>query len=90
MATTGLIRQPGGHNAQWPAVVRPVVEALMRDQAVPGMVIGVAQQGSEPQFLTSGSDAQGRPLAVDTLFPVASITKLATALSVLRLAAAAG
>ncbi len=88
MAAAGLIQQPEGHSAQWPAVVRPVVVALMRDQAVPGLVIVVAQQGLELQFLTSGSDAQGRPLADDTLFPVASITKLATALSVLRLVAA--
>jgi beta-lactamase class C len=39
-----------------------------------------------PQHLVAGSDsATGRPLAEDSLFPVASITKLATALAVLRL-----
>src|SRR5436309_7816617 len=72
----------------WRAAVRPVAEGIMRDDAVPGMVIAVAQGGGPPQSLAVGTDAAGTPLAADTLFPVASITKLATALAVLRLIAA--
>ena len=33
-----------------------------------------------------GADSQGRPLTAESLFPVASLTKLAVALAVLRLA----
>jgi beta-lactamase class C len=60
----------------------------MRSQAIAGMVLAWAEGDAPPMTLTLGSDAAGRSLAGDTLFPVASITKLATALAVLRLAAA--
>ncbi len=39
----------------------------------------------DPRYLVVGADGKGAPLAEDSLFPVASITKLATALAVLRL-----
>jgi beta-lactamase class C len=38
------------------------------------------------EYLVAGADALGQPIERDSLFPVASITKLATALAVLRLA----
>lgn len=45
-----------------------------------------AIQGPQPlEVLRLGTDASGCPLAADSLFPVASVTKLATALAVLRL-----
>ncbi|MFN8500165.1 MAG: serine hydrolase domain-containing protein [Anaerolineae bacterium] len=53
---------------------------------MPGMVVA-AQRGDEAaETLVVGVDDAGRPLAADSLFPVASVTKLATALAVLRLA----
>ena len=69
----------------WRVTVRPVVERVMRDRAVPGMVIAVARGEGRPEHLVVGADHQGRPLAEDSLLPIASITKLATALAVLRL-----
>ncbi len=45
----------------------------------PGVALAVSRRGGPVEQVV-------RPLAVDTLFPVASITKLATALAVLRLA----
>jgi CubicO group peptidase (beta-lactamase class C family) len=72
----------------WRVAVRPVVEGIIRDDAVPGMVIAVEQGDGAPEFLAAGTDTAGTQLGADTLFPVASITKLATALAVLRLVAA--
>lgn len=60
----------------------------MRERDIPGVVIGVARGAEAPEYLAVGADAAGRSLADDTLFPVTSITKLATALAVLRLVAA--
>ncbi len=50
-----------------------------------GIALGVARGEQAPEFLFLGVDAAARPLAADSLFPVASVTKLATALAVLRL-----
>ncbi len=66
--------------------VRNAAEAVMHDAQVPGMVLVVARGEQPVDVLAIGNDALGRPLARDALFPVASITKLATALAVLRLA----
>ena len=71
----------------WQARVQPVLGATMRDKEVPGIVLAVARGIRPPEFLAVGADAASVPLAADTLFPVASITKLATALAVLRLVA---
>jgi CubicO group peptidase (beta-lactamase class C family) len=66
--------------------VRPAVERASSDSRLPGLVVAVARGSREPEYLVSGADAAGRPLAPHSLFVVASITKLATALAVLRLA----
>jgi beta-lactamase class C len=66
--------------------VRNTLEQVMREGQVPGIVLAVARDEGPPTILAVGEDARGRPLERDTLFPVASITKLATALAVLRLA----
>jgi CubicO group peptidase (beta-lactamase class C family) len=66
--------------------VRRTVEEAMQTGRIPGMVVAVARGQAPVDVLAIGNDALGRPLARDTLFPVASITKLATALAVLRLA----
>jgi len=57
----------------------------MRAGQVPGIVVAVARDTAPVEYHVAGEDAQGQPLAPDSLFPVASITKLATALAVLRL-----
>ena len=61
-----------------------VAEALQRSR-LQGMALGVARGEDEPAFLCLGADAHGRPVTEESLFPVASITKLATALAMLRL-----
>jgi CubicO group peptidase (beta-lactamase class C family) len=70
------------------ASARPVIEQVLRVESVAGAVIAMARGDARPAFLVLGADEAGTPLAADTLFPVASITKLATALAALRLVAA--
>jgi CubicO group peptidase (beta-lactamase class C family) len=65
--------------------MRPRISELLQRPAISGVVIAVARDGHPVEHLAVGSDARGRPLTPDSLFPVASITKLVTALSVLRL-----
>jgi beta-lactamase class C len=63
------------------------VETLLAEHSLPGVLLAVARGGGEPVLAAVGSGVDGSALAVDTLFPVASVTKLATALAVLRLCA---
>lgn len=58
---------------------------LMEKYQVPGLVVAVARGTGPVDLLSLGFDAAGRPIEPASLFPVASITKLATALAVLRL-----
>ncbi len=51
-----------------------------------GLVLAAAQGDGLPQALAVGADAASVPLAADSLFIGASLTKLATALAILRLA----
>jgi beta-lactamase class C len=69
-----------------PDAVRRAVAATMQRGQVPGIVLAVAYGEQPVEHLVVGEDARGRPLARESLFPVASVTKLATALAVLRLA----
>ncbi len=59
-------------------------EQVCQDADVPGIVVAVARGDAAPDHVVVGVDAHGRPLEAESLFPVASITKLATALTVLR------
>lgn len=74
----------------WRSEVRPVVAEVMRASGVPGVLVAVARGGGPVERLAVGTDGAGRPLTEDSLAPVASITKLATSLAVLRLAADGG
>lgn len=67
-----------------PGAVRTAAEELVASGQVPGLVVAAARGGRSDAFAVGG-DAAGRALTTDTLFPVASITKLATALALLRL-----
>ncbi len=57
----------------------------MAAEQIPGMVVAAAIGDHPAAYLVVGQDAVARPLAPDALFPVASVTKLATALAVLHL-----
>lgn len=65
--------------------LEPPLAATLAAYRVPGAVILFARSAEPAQILALGTDAAGRPVTADTLFAVASITKLATALAVLRL-----
>jgi CubicO group peptidase (beta-lactamase class C family) len=61
------------------------VENAIAAAGLPGLVLAVASRAEPVGLLCVGADADGRPLERQSLFPVASVTKLATALCVLRL-----
>ncbi len=63
------------------------VDDLRVRHHLPFLLLAAAHGADDPEVVTLGSSAQGAPLSDDSLFPVASVTKLATALAVLRLAA---
>lgn len=65
-----------------------VLRAALAEHGVAGAVLACARPGRDVTTLALGADAAGVPLTADTFFPVTSITKLATALAVLRLVAA--
>jgi CubicO group peptidase (beta-lactamase class C family) len=71
----------------WQTIVQPTVEEILRTSQVPGIVIALTKEDGPVEHLVLGTDGQARPLRAETLFPVASITKLATALAILHLAA---
>ncbi len=64
--------------------IATIAEELRNAPGVPGLIVA-ARRGAEPvQVRAFGTDADGVALSADTLLPVASITKLATTLAVLR------
>lgn len=67
-----------------PAIVDLVGRALTAAK-LPGLVLAVTRGEGDVDILAAGTDAVGQALTNDAIFPVASITKLATALAVLRL-----
>ena len=71
--------------ANLPDAVQSAVAEVMQRGQVPGIALAVARGQQPVEYLIVGEDARGRPLARESLFPVASVTKLATALTVLRL-----
>src|SRR5437899_12981322 len=67
------------------ADLRPSLDEVLRAEGLPGLALAVARGAAPVQTLCLGRDAAGHALTPDSLFPVASVTKLATALAVLRL-----
>ena len=65
---------------------RPEAERCLAAARTGGLVLAAAQGDGAPQTLASGVDAAGVRLGAETLFIGASLTKLATALAILRLA----
>jgi len=51
-----------------------------------GLAVAVAYGRGPIETIVVGTDDKGQPLAEDSLFPIASITKLSVALAILRLA----
>jgi len=81
----GFNKEPSMADITISAAVQRAVDAAMRGGQVPGIALAVARGDRPIEYLAVGADGLGRPLARDSLFPIASITKLATALAVLRL-----
>lgn len=69
----------------WQPGVEAALDRAVQAEPIPGLVVAVAAGDGPTEYLVHGADAAGRPLTVDSLFPVASVTKLLTGLGVLRL-----
>ena len=67
------------------ADVRQQAEETVAAFGVPGLAVVAARGGRPIVDVFLGADAQGNAVTPSSLFPVASITKLATSLAVLRL-----
>lgn len=68
-----------------PLALDAAVRSTLQHADLPGMVVAV-RRGVEPAtYVAVGEDAEGGQLTPESLFPVQSVTKLATALAVLRL-----
>ncbi|HEV8638587.1 MAG TPA: serine hydrolase domain-containing protein [Chloroflexota bacterium] len=63
----------------------PLLTELRAEEGLAGLGLVAARGDGPVEGLFVGTDPIGQPLGPDTLLPVASITKLATALAVLRL-----
>ena len=63
--------------------IRRQVDAAMSAYSVSGMAVAYQRADNPATILTFGEDPAGRPVQPDSLFAVASVTKLATALAVL-------
>ena len=83
---TGISSQANDSQPAWIPAVKAIAEPLISDGVLPGLIVRVEPEAGAPEVLCLGSDWDGQPLEEGTLFPVASITKLATALAILRLA----
>jgi CubicO group peptidase (beta-lactamase class C family) len=70
-----------------PALV-PLLRADVEAGLSTGFSVAAGRRGEPAEQVVVGVDGAGRPLAADSLFPVASVAKLAVALAVLRLAEA--
>ncbi len=68
-----------------PDTLATAAETCRTAARMPGLILAVAHADSPAQTVVLGSDAAGVALSEDTLVPVASLTKLATALAILRL-----
>jgi CubicO group peptidase (beta-lactamase class C family) len=68
------------------AALTPLLRADVEAGATTGVAVAVARGAGPVEHVVVGMDGAGRPLAADSLMPVASVTKLAVALAVLRLA----
>lgn len=65
--------------------LRLAADATIAAARMPGIVLAVARPGDTIAILAEGVDGRGAALGPESLIPVASITKLATALAIHRL-----
>jgi CubicO group peptidase (beta-lactamase class C family) len=68
--------------------LQQLLDDLVEQAVVPGVIVGIRRNDAELEYVLAGDAAPGQPMTPETIVPVASITKLATALAVLRLVAA--
>jgi CubicO group peptidase (beta-lactamase class C family) len=67
------------------SIIRDAIEHAQRDTHLAGLAVAVAYGNGSVETIAIGTDEKGNLLTSDSLFPIASITKLAVALAILRL-----
>jgi CubicO group peptidase (beta-lactamase class C family) len=67
-------------------ILRDVIAHARASAGLAGVAVAVAVGNAPVTTIVSGTDEQGNPLTPDSLLPLASVTKLAVALAILRLA----
>jgi CubicO group peptidase (beta-lactamase class C family) len=72
-------------DADLESTLRHVFAETHQRYDLPGLILAVAYGQQDPECVALGTDAVGTLLTASSLLPVASITKLATALTILRL-----
>lgn len=65
--------------------ISPTLENCIQESPISGIAVAMAVGSGDIQTITSGADSKGVPISALSLFPLASITKLAVALTILRL-----
>ncbi|MFN8475847.1 MAG: serine hydrolase domain-containing protein [Anaerolineae bacterium] len=65
--------------------LRTSLEAARASVGLSGLALAVAYGSGPAHTITVGADDKGQALSEDSLFPIASVTKLAVALAILRL-----
>lgn len=65
--------------------IQRATRELMSKFQIPGLVVLARRGEGDIELFVEGGDATGKPVTRESLFIVASVTKLATALTVLRL-----
>lgn len=64
--------------------LQQTIQELQQTSLLPGLVIGYQYGFHDPVIHAYGNDGAGLPLNTESIFPVASITKLAVSLAILR------
>jgi len=67
------------------SALRTAIQHAQETCRIPGLAVAVAYGKGPTHTIAVGTDEKGHPLVEDSLFPVASITKLSVALAILRL-----
>jgi CubicO group peptidase (beta-lactamase class C family) len=68
-----------------PNSIREAVDLSLSKNDLSGLAVAFAVNNGNIEVITAGNDSQGAPIAADSIFPLASLTKLAVALAILRL-----
>jgi CubicO group peptidase (beta-lactamase class C family) len=80
--------QPGNNTGKYDRRVRPFLETIIREEKIPGLAVGIVEDGKlvyARGFGVINLAGPARPVTTETLFHMASVTKLFVATAVMQL-----